>query len=408
MSTEYGASGSTTIWLKPPLGYRRANASVDLGPGNTARHRAAELFHERRRDDADARIADARILPGRVPPQNDFLLQLRREKRRAERSKTPLSLVLYRMNGCGRDDLDRLLEILYAAKRETDIVGHVREDQVAIVCPDTDNAGAEAFLRKIEARAAELSIIGVTATYPDHLFDALTTSNEGLPELPASLLEDSPGSGKTEYLLKRWLDIVGSLLALVLLGPLMLVVAAVIALTSRGPIIYRQARLGKGGVPFHFYKFRSMVVNNDDKAHREFVANLIKAAEGSAAAQAGGEPLYKMKADPRISTVGRFIRKTSIDELPQLFNVLKGDMSLVGPRPPIMYETANYQAWHLRRLVSIKPGITGLWQVEGRSKVSFNDMVRMDLRYIRTCSLGTDLRIMLKTFVVVLRGDGAS
>jgi lipopolysaccharide/colanic/teichoic acid biosynthesis glycosyltransferase len=114
-----------------------------------------------------------------------------------------------------------------------------------------------------------------------------------------------------------------------------------------------------------------------------------------------------MDADPRITAIGRFIRRTSIDELPQLFNVLKGDMSLVGPRPPIPYETKNYQAWHLRRILTVKPGITGLWQVTGRSRVSFNEMVRMDIRYIRECSLMVDLKILLKTVRVVLRGEGA-
>jgi lipopolysaccharide/colanic/teichoic acid biosynthesis glycosyltransferase len=147
-----------------------------------------------------------------------------------------------------------------------------------------------------------------------------------------------------------------------------------------------------------------MVRNGDDRIHRAFVADLIKGE----ASTAGGTPQFKLAQDPRVTRVGKLIRKTSLDELPQFFNVLKGDMSLVGPRPPIPYEASNYQPWHLRRILGAKPGITGIWQVEGRSKVSFDDMVRMDLRYTRECSLGLDLRILLRTVLVVIRCDGAS
>ena len=151
-----------------------------------------------------------------------------------------------------------------------------------------------------------------------------------------------------------------------------------------------------------------MAAGSDDRIHRAYVANLIDGKPDLRESSGeGGKQLFKLKADPRITPVGRFIRKTSIDELPQFFNVLKGEMSLVGPRPPILYEAAHYQAWHLRRLLSAKPGLTGLWQVEGRSKVSFDEMVRMDLRYIRDCSLEMDLRILAKTVKVVLRCEGA-
>ena len=145
----------------------------------------------------------------------------------------------------------------------------------------------------------------------------------------------------------------------------MLVAAAAIALTSRGPIIFRQERLGKGGVPFIFYKFRSMVVNGDDRIHREFVSTLIKGNQAQSTSSTVESAPFKLQCDPRITRIGSLIRKTSIDELPQLFNVLKGDMSLVGPRPPIPYEAKQYQSWHLQRILAVKPGITGLWQVAG-------------------------------------------
>jgi lipopolysaccharide/colanic/teichoic acid biosynthesis glycosyltransferase len=182
----------------------------------------------------------------------------------------------------------------------------------------------------------------------------------------------------------------------------MLVTAAAIALTSSGPVVYRQIRLGKGGVPFTFYKFRSMGCNLGDRIHREYVISLITGGQGHADGNAP-RPWAKLQADPRVTPVGRFIRRTSIDELPQLFNVLKGDLSLVGPRPALTYEAEEYQSWHLRRILEIKPGVSGLWQVEGGSDVTFDEMVRLDLQYVRTRSLMLDLRIMIKTILVVLQ-----
>jgi len=337
--------------------------------------------------------------------------QLHREKRRAERSGSPLSLAVYRTdqrNARGASNIDELLEVLHAAKRETDILGHIGDDALAVLCPDTSEDGMKGFTRKIDSEARSLSYSAVAATYPDHLFESLDSGIRDNIELHALLATDSPATGRRDYPLKRCLDIVGALVALCLFAPIMAVVAAIIAVTSPGPIVFRQARLGKGGVPFVVYKFRSMVTNGDDGIHRAFVANLIKGDNDANVTALESTPTYKIRSDPRVTRIGRFIRKTSIDEFPQFFNVLKGEMSLVGPRPPIAYEAASYQPWHLRRILAAKPGITGLWQVEGRSKVSFNDMVRMDLRYIRSRSLGLDIRILLKTVLVVLRCDGAN
>jgi lipopolysaccharide/colanic/teichoic acid biosynthesis glycosyltransferase len=209
-------------------------------------------------------------------------------------------------------------------------------------------------------------------------------------------------------LLKRVVDIIGSIALILLLSPVMLVTALAIALGSPGPIIFKQIRLGRRGAPFVFYKFRSMLVNSDDQIHREYVTNLIEGKLDDVNQGDAANPHFKIKADPRVTGIGTIIRATSIDELPQLFNVLKGDMSLVGPRPPLPYEAEKYQSWHLRRVLEIRPGITGLWQVEGRSKTSFDDMVRLDLRYIRSCSPLLDLKILLKTVLVVLKRDGAT
>src|SRR6185369_7527092 len=158
-----------------------------------------------------------------------------------------------------------------------------------------------------------------------------------------------------------------------------------IKVTSRGPVLFRQKRLGQHGRQFTFLKFRSMYVNNDPRIHEEYVKKFI----AGAAEQHGNNQgkLYKLTSDPRITAVGRFLRNTSLDELPQFLNVLWGDMSLFGPRPPVGYEYGRYDLWHKQRLLALKPGITGLWQVDGRSRVTFDDMVRLDIRYARSWSL---------------------
>jgi lipopolysaccharide/colanic/teichoic acid biosynthesis glycosyltransferase len=343
-------------------------------------------------------------------PLNEFLKDIHREKCRCERSKAPLSIALYQLDDKQSHNpaqADHLLEVLHSAKRETDILGHVGDNMIAVLCPDTDERGIQAFISHIDSQIGELPCEAIAATYPDNLFEQLTNGSYTQPPFQLFLVAETVAKTSGSYPLKRSLDIVGALLGIALFGPLMLLISTAIALSSPGPIIFRQSRLGRGGVPFTFYKFRSMTTNVDDSIHRTFVVSLIKAGQAEAAAADGAPSHYKLQSDPRITRLGRFMRKTSIDELPQFFNVLKGDMSLVGPRPPIAYEAAQYQPWHLRRMLSIQPGITGLWQVEGRSRVSFNEMVRMDLRYIRNCSLGMDLKILLKTVLVVLLCKGA-
>ena len=198
---------------------------------------------------------------------------------------------------------------------------------------------------------------------------------------------------------KRALDLLIAAPALIVTAPVLLVAALLIKLDSRGPALFSQMRIGQGGQPFLVYKFRTMQHNADPEIHRRYVETLIQQ-------QALGDGSYKMTRDPRITRVGRLLRRTSIDELPQIFNVLKGEMSLVGPRPPLPYEVESYQPWHLGRLATI-PGITGLWQVRGRSRVPFDEMVRMDLEYIAHQSLGLDLKIMALTLPAVLSGSGA-
>jgi exopolysaccharide biosynthesis polyprenyl glycosylphosphotransferase len=340
-----------------------------------------------------------------------FLQLLRREKRRADRTRAPLSILVYRFCHDGAQTepgRDQLQEIIAASARETDIVGHLNGEAVAVLCPDTNEAGTHRLVQKIASQCGDLRVSVETAVYPDHHFEGLASGTWSAPEGQPLFADTLNSSRQGGYRLKRVLDIVGASLAIVLFAPVMLATALLVALSSPGPIIFRQTRLGQFGLPFHFYKFRSMRCDADDSIHRKYVQSLIKGEnEKVNQGQGSDEPLYKIKADPRITRVGHFIRKTSLDELPQLFNVLNGDMSLVGPRPPIPYEASDYQSWHLRRVLDVKPGITGLWQVEGRSRVSFDEMVRMDLRYVRSCSLAVDIRILFKTALVMLRGDGA-
>jgi lipopolysaccharide/colanic/teichoic acid biosynthesis glycosyltransferase len=206
---------------------------------------------------------------------------------------------------------------------------------------------------------------------------------------------------------KRAIDITGSTLALVVLSPVLLAISLLIKLTSKGPVLFCQRRVGQLGKEFTFLKFRSMCVNNDVTVHKEYVSHFIAGQATMQESADGTASAYKVIDDPRVTPFGRFLRKTSLDELPQLINVVKGEMSLVGPRPPIPYELASYELWHLRRIIEAKPGITGLWQVCGRSKTSFDEMVRLDLRYARGWSLSLDFKILLRTPGVVLSGDGA-
>jgi lipopolysaccharide/colanic/teichoic acid biosynthesis glycosyltransferase len=187
---------------------------------------------------------------------------------------------------------------------------------------------------------------------------------------------------------------------------LLLVLSLAVKLTSKGPVLFRQVRVGQYGRPFTFFKFRSMYSGNDPRIHKEYVTRLIAGDKDAAPKQNDAPAVHKIKSDPRVTPMGRLLRRTSLDEVPQFFNVLLGEMSLVGPRPPIPYEVECYEPWHHRRL-SVKPGITGLWQVSGRSRVSFDEMVRMDLRYAATWTPWLDLKILLKTPRAVLSGEGA-
>ncbi|HSN76328.1 MAG TPA: sugar transferase [Anaerolineae bacterium] len=204
---------------------------------------------------------------------------------------------------------------------------------------------------------------------------------------------------------KRALDVVVVLLVLVVGLPIWLLIALLIKLSSAGPVFYRGTVIGRGGVAFRYYKFRTMVTGGDNTAHKQWLEQFVK-QDAAFAEDDSGNKVFKVIDDPRITSVGRTLRKLSLDEVPQMLNVLKGDMSLVGPRPPVPYEYEHYDDWAKQRL-SVAPGITGLYQVTARSQVGFSGMVAIDLDYIRRRSLWLDVQIMLKTPVVMLLGKGA-
>src|SRR3984957_11777731 len=213
--------------------------------------------------------------------------------------------------------------------------------------------------------------------FPEH-WDHDDQGGSTNPTLYPDLFQREDGR-KLFRVLKRTMDIVGSALALVFFSPVFLVIAFAVKATSKGPVFFRQRRIGQHGRSFVFLKFRSMQVNNDAAIHKEYVQKLIAGKAEKQPSSGDGEGVYKLTHDPRVTKIGAFLRKTSLDELPQIINVLKGEMSLVGPRPPVPYEVEAYDIWHRRRLLEAKPGITGLWQVSGRSRVKFDDMVRLDL-----------------------------
>jgi len=236
--------------------------------------------------------------------------------------------------------------------------------------------------------------------------------NHDIPQRPSNPalypdLKRRDSARKFFCVTKRIMDLVGGALALVLFAPVLFAIAVAIKLTSKGPVFFRQKRVGQYGDQFIFLKFRSMYVNNDPSVHKEYVKQLIAGSAERHPGSGNSKGVYKLTRDTRVTRVGAFLRRTSLDELPQFINVLRGEMSLVGPRPAIAYEVESYDVWHRRRLLEAKPGITGLWQVNGRSRVKFDDMVRLDLKYARTWSPWLDLKILLRTPIAVVFGDGA-
>jgi len=354
-----------------------------------------------------------------VLSEEEFHRMISLERRRTERSHKPFLLVLLDMgdevpanNGGG--SLGKIRDVLSLATRETDAVGWYKKGLVV---------GAMFTEIELDEKKQLFSPIltRVSSALQDSLgfeqFSQLSISFHWFPEewqtgqrrrpnTPVLYpdLEKRDEARKLFHTLKRTMDVLGSLAALLLASPIFVCVALAIKLTSKGPVLFRQERVGQYGVPFPLLKFRSMHCGNNNSQHKEYVWQLISGVAERKPCNGNGQAVYKLTSDPRITAVGAFLRRTSMDELPQFINVLKGEMSLVGPRPPLDYEVEKYALWHRRRVMEAKPGITGLWQVNGRNRITFDDMVRLDLVYARSWSPWLDLKILLRTPRAIVAG----
>jgi exopolysaccharide biosynthesis polyprenyl glycosylphosphotransferase len=368
--------------------------------------------------------AGERILLG----EDSFHRMISLERKRTERSRKPFLLILLDFGstlreGSGEKQMASILSALALMTRETDATGWYKDEAILGVMftelgEEDPNGIKETILSRVSAilsnYLSEQQLARVDVTF--YLFPE--EWDHDLPQRPSNPtlypdLSRRDDSRKLFRVLKRSMDVAGSVLAVILFAPLFLAIALAVKLTSEGPVFFRQRRVGQHGKSFVFLKFRSMYINNDPSLHQDYVRELIagraerKPSNGNGNGNGNGHGVYKLTVDPRITPVGAFLRKTSLDELPQFLNVLRGEMSLVGPRPAIPYEVEAYDIWHRRRVLEAKPGITGLWQVNGRSKVKFDEMVRLDLRYAQGWSPWLDLKILLKTPRAVFTGDGA-
>ena len=330
-----------------------------------------------------------------------------RERRRADRFEETFILFLLAIQGPrGRESWKPLVEALSQAAQDTDVIGWFRQGTVlGLIRPirDTDSTEEASSLavkirRALGRRSATDGLHGCSMHW-----EVYSPSGAAMPPSVMEAEHRRTPQQAARNAMKRMLDVVGSGILLLTLAPVFAIVSALVKLTSRGPVFFPQERIGVGGRPFTMLKFRTMHANADHSIHQQYVENFIR----SSSAARTGEQVFKIVNDPRVTPVGHFLRRSSLDELPQFWNVLRGEMSLVGPRPPLPYEVASYKTWHKRRVLEAKPGITGPWQVTGRSRTTFEDMVRLDLRYARSHSVWTDLKIIVATPKAMISGKGA-
>jgi lipopolysaccharide/colanic/teichoic acid biosynthesis glycosyltransferase len=372
--------------------------------------------------DAHVTLEKRGVSAGRIVLHEDaFISMLYLERRRAERAQKRFVLMLIDMKNAIADGqknrtLAKATSALLNVTRETDIVGWYLEDQlIGVICTEVGKAKPKTvqsrMLEKVKAAFIEAlpaeKVSKITLSFhffPEEVEESGTDHSANITLYPD--LSRQEESRKWALGVKRSMDVVGSAAALVLLSPIFAAVSVAIKLTSKGPVLFRQERLGQYGKKFTVLKFRSMLTDCDARIHEEYVSQFI-AGRVDGTNQGSDKPVFKIQEDPRVTRLGRFLRRTSLDELPQFWNVMVGNMSLVGPRPPLSYEFKAYDLWHRRRVLEIKPGITGLWQVEGRSRTRFDEMVRLDLKYARAWSIWLDVKILLQTPGAVLTGVGA-
>ena len=373
--------------LKRSLSWRRKSS---MGHGHLSGCHAEEYFHE----------------------------QLDLERKRSERSKRQLLVMTIDFEGIQDRNhknaaIKKVLKSITMVTRSTDIKGWYKHSEVlGIIFTEMSHSFELHVLQNkiVQCLHTNLSSEQFEALHTQfHPFQENQVTDEKSTAIPALFYPDVLKKKQfrmMSHVAKRSMDIAGSLTGILMLSPLFLLIPLGIKLTSKGPVLFRQERVGQSGKKFTFLKFRSMYVDNDSSAHKQFVHDLIS-GDSSGEIDSKGRTVYKITKDKRITPFGHILRKTSMDELPQFFNVLFGSMSLVGPRPPIPYETEKYAMWHQSRIMVVKPGITGLWQVGGRSSTTFDEMVRLDIKYSNDWTVWIDIKILLKTPLAIFKGSGA-
>lgn len=363
------------------------------------------------------------VIDREILSQDAFQRVIAVERHRSERSRKSFLLMLLDMGDPQPSSeargkyLCNLMATLSGATRETDVTGWYKTDCIiGVMFTEISLEDRATIVSTMISRLSEIlrnylisekfSRVGISFhVFPDD-WELESRKRPSDRILYPDLSKRADGK-RIASAMKRSLDILGSVVGLILFAPIFLIVSIAIKATSNGPVFFRQERIGQYGQPFIFMKFRSMRSGNDAAIHKAYVRQLIAGKAERHPSSGNADGVFKLTHDPRITRIGTLLRKTSLDELPQLINVLKGEMSLVGPRPPIPYEVEAYDLWHRRRLLEVKPGITGLWQVSGRSRVTFDEMVRLDLRYARYWSPWMDVKILLRTPWAVLLGEGA-
>lgn len=320
----------------------------------------------------------------------EFQQLIKYERARADRASSRFALVSVELSSppSAKQELMALLQALRRRIRTTDVLGWLDERTLSVLLPGTDQKGTETFTGDlVRLYGRERPPLPFTAyCYPEHWFRSESGANRIERAVEGTMARSLP-------VWKRVLDVGVALLGLALSSPLFLLLAVHIKLVSRGPVLFRQQRLGYRTRPFTFLKFRTMYAGNDPRCHQAHLKELI----------ASDQPMEKLDSgrDPRIIPGGRLLRKVCLDEFPQLINVLRGEMSLVGPRPCLPYEAEEYRRWHSHRF-DVLPGLTGLWQVSGKNRLTFKQMVRLDISYCQNMSLLLDLKILLRTIPVII------
>lgn len=338
----------------------------------------------------------------------DILL---RERRRAERFGHSFAVLVcdrerHSMEPCAWAPV---LAAVAHVQGGADLAGWLETGSVlALLVPETSDDATLATAEHLERQIAAMSPSDAGASISVRSYFTGGAPGPKVGALPSvdALIEAfvERRARRRDDIAKRCLDVAGSAALLLFLAPVFLAVALGVKWSSPGPVLFRQTRVGRRGEHFTMLKFRSMRADTDHAIHQDYVSWFIKS---SGKQQRTGDEVFKITTDPRVTPFGRFIRKTSLDELPQFWNVIRGDMSLVGPRPPLPFEVEQYQPWHKRRVLDAAPGITGLWQVTGRSRTTFDEMVRLDLRYAMTRTIWMDIKILAATPRAVISGKGA-